>query len=87
MTAKLDQRGVPVVIRGVSYRSYSAAARALGIRPATLQQAAERGEEYLQRAGLGKYGRPVTIEGTTYPSKAAAHRATGVSMRQLKRRV
>ena len=73
-------RGVPVTIRGVTYPSFSAAARALNVAPQTVRQAKARGT--LHRVGLGQLGKermPVRIGGVTYADVYAASAALGVS--------
>lgn len=70
----------PVTIRGVTYPSVLAAARALGVSPAAICNARARGG--LETVGLNPTITtpcPVAIRGVTYPSQNAAARALGVS--------
>jgi predicted DNA-binding protein (UPF0251 family) len=73
----------PVRIRGVDYPSQKAAADALGVSRATVNQALDRGR--IEFVGLGKgYGptrrrKPCVVDGTRYPSQAAAAAALGVT--------
>lgn len=71
----------PVTIRGVTYESQSAAARALGVYVRAIQSAIERGT--LATVGLNmnrrNNGVKVSIDGVLYPSIAEASRQTGIS--------
>ncbi|MBC6437127.1 MAG: hypothetical protein GDA52_03060 [Rhodobacteraceae bacterium] len=68
----------PITIRGVTYPSQAAAARALGVSTSSVARLARRGEP--DSIGIGtKSGQPITIRGVTYPSQAAAARALGIS--------
>jgi len=73
----------PVTIRGVTYPSISAAARAHGVRPSTIHSAMERGRLDYVGVGSSKNGKwngsPVVIRGVTYSSLREAARALGVS--------
>lgn len=71
----------PVVIRGRHYPSQKAAAQALGVTPATVNDALNRGT--IDRVGLGRAAAsavPVTIRGRRYASQTEAARALGVSL-------
>lgn len=81
----------PVIIRGVSYPSMTAAGQALGVTKATVGIARRKGQSYLDRVGLGVAGydapaplraarasKAVTIGGVTYASNATAAAALGV---------
>lgn len=75
----------PVTIRGVTYKSQSAAARALGVYVRAIQSAIQCGT--LDTVGLNpnrrNNGVKVFIDGVLYPSVAEAHRRTGVSYHTL----
>lgn len=77
----------PVRIRGVIYPSQRAAAKALGVSPASVNNALERGAE--DSIGLGRQNnnaRPVTIDGVTYRSRAEAARRLGISKHEVRKR-
>lgn len=72
----------PVTIRGVTYESGRAAAKALGVHPGVVSQARKHG--WLDGVGLG-VGKPITIDGVTYKSGADAARAIGISESKISR--
>lgn len=81
---------VPTMIRGVTYPSMTAAARALGVHLSTVHAAVDRGTA--DRIGLvggrgGPAGQPVTLNGQRFPSMAAAARALGVRWSSVKKAV
>ena len=67
----------PVTIRGVTYPTQTAAAKALGVWPAAITRAKALGT--LDFAGLGKRKCPVRVRGVDYPSQEIAARAFGVT--------
>ena len=79
----------PVIIRGTSYPSATAAARALGLSLQTVVNARALGT--LDRCGLGISGnldgdanrKETRINGRTYESRKDAARALGLSVSQL----
>lgn len=76
----------PVTIRGQSYRSARAAAKALGLDDTTIQYHLNQGT--LDRAGTWLHKkRPCVIEGTSYPTMTAAARALGVSTEAIRQRL
>lgn len=69
----------PTLIRGQLYPSQAAAARALKLHPATIQNALERGAIDQVGSGLpGRKGRRCYMNGKLWPSQSAAARALGV---------
>lgn len=66
----------PVTIRGVTYPSYTAAAKANNVTKAAVMLAATRGT--LDNVGLG-IKKPITINGVKYASQREASKALGVS--------
>jgi microsomal dipeptidase-like Zn-dependent dipeptidase len=74
----------PVTIRGTTYPSLTAAAKALDLSVSNIHRARELGT--LDHVGMGRAGGagrsalPITIRGTTYPSRADAARALGISV-------
>jgi len=71
--------GIPTTIRGVTYPSMAAAARALRLHPQTIFQAAERGT--LDNVGLGIKGAPGSpcyMNGKRWPSQSKAARVLNV---------
>ncbi len=89
MTPAQEAQCNPVEIRGVLYRSQSAACRALGIHPSTLQRALEEGR--LDTVGLwGRAGKPkrtVLPDGRSFESRAAAAKSLGICITSLDRRI
>lgn len=72
----------PVRIRGITYTSIRAAARALGVTEKTIRNALDAGR--IDDTGLGKRsggrpGKPCFYRGKSYPSITAAAREWGVS--------
>jgi hypothetical protein len=71
-----------ITIRGTTWPSIGAAARALGVTPRAITQAEEYG--YLDRVGEGRRTpKPVTLGGWTYPTQRAAAAALGVNEAEL----
>ena len=73
----------PVRIRGVDYPSQKAAARALGVHPATVTRALDLGR--IDEVGQpvwrgGRPCKPCLYRGRRYPSVTAAAMAHGVSL-------
>lgn len=80
----------PVCIRGVTYISQAAAARALGVAPSAISIALDEGR--IDTVGLrlksgGHPGRPCWYRGKRYPSRTAAARACGVSVAAVSKAV
>ena len=76
----------PVIIRGQSYRSARAAAKALGLNDTTIHHHLDRGT--IDRAGTWVHKtRPCVIEGVSYPTMTAAARAIGVSVEAIRQRL
>jgi len=72
----------PLKIRGVTYPSQYAAAKALGVNPSTIRAAVVRGT--LATVGMGKAGMtaramPIRIRGKVYKNAATAALAFGVT--------
>lgn len=77
---------VPTCVRGVTYPSQAAAAKALGVAPSALHGATERGT--LDNVGLGRARHnlvPLMIGDVIYPSARAASEATGVNVKTLRK--
>ena len=79
-----------VCIRGVTYISQAAAARALGVAPSAISIALDEGR--IDTVGLrlksgGHPGRPCWYRGKRYPSRTAAARACGVSVAAVSKAV
>ena len=78
----MNRTGFPVRIRGITYPSQRAAARALGVCDATVRKALDAGR--IDEVGLnirrgGHPGTPCLYRGKAYPSRAAAAKACGVT--------
>lgn len=73
-----------ITIRGVTYPTAQAAARALAVQEQTVQRAARLG--VLDQVGLGK-GRkerlPVSVRGVVYPDAHSASAATGLAVNTI----
>lgn len=79
-----SRRGHEVTVRGVTYPSHSAAARALGVSAQALHSAVSRGS--LHRIGSGRCGKEpmaVRIRGVVYANAAAAAKALGVTRKAI----
>ena len=70
-------REKPITIRGVTYESRAAAAKALGVSGPTVVSAFKRGTEDNVGKGI-RQPLPVTIRGVEYPSAQVAAEALGV---------
>ena len=85
----MGQTPKPVTIRGVTYRSQTAAAEALGLSKQAITDAIKRGNP--DSAGTGPrnkgkgpaYLKPLTLGGVDYPSRKAAAEALGVESTQI----
>lgn len=76
---------VPTRVRGVTYPSQAAAAKALGVVLTTIHGATERGT--LDSVGLGRARHnvvPMKIGDVVYPTALAASQATGVNVKTLR---
>ena len=76
----------PVTVRGVTYPSMTAAARALGVTKQAVSRALDKGT--LDGVGFGRrceptYTRPTIVCGVAYPSRRSAAAALGVRPSQL----
>jgi hypothetical protein len=72
----------PITIRGTTYPSASAAARALGVSKQAVSSAQD-----LDLVGLGRSApRTITLEGVTYRSLQHASRETGIPFSTLQRK-
>ena len=85
MAARKHPHARSVTIHGETFPSLSAAARAYGVSPNAIWQAAEKGR--LDKVGLGKgnKSKPVTIGAVRYPSMVAAADALGVSVHTVRK--
>ena len=82
--------GLPVRIRGITYPSQRAAARALGVSERTVRNALDAGridEVGTREAKGGPGGVPCTYRGQVFPSRIAAAIACGVSSKAVYRAV
>lgn len=79
-------RGKPITIRGVTYPSQRAAAKALGLADATISQAKDEGRLDLIGTDVRAphRGVPVEIGGVEYVSNRDARRHTGLSWWKVK---
>lgn len=76
----------PITIRGVTYESQTAAAKALGLSHAAICAAKKEGR--LDDVGTGRRrphkGMAVDVDGKVYPSMKAAARESGLSVDQVR---
>ena len=85
----MGQTPKPVTIRGVTYRSHTAAAEALGVPKQTITTAVKRGNpdgagtRPRRKGGGPAYLKPLTLGGVNYPSRKAAAEALGVESTQI----
>ena len=85
----MGQTPKPVTIRGVTYRSQTAAARALGVSNQAITTAVKRGNpdsagtSTRKKGGGPAYLKPITLGGVHYPSRKAAAEALGVESTQI----
>jgi hypothetical protein len=85
-TPKRGRPGHPVHIRGVTYPSLRAAAKALGVTVQAVWDSMRRGT--LETCGLGYPNgtntKPIVINGTAYPSLQAVADAFGVTAQDFR---
>ena len=85
----MGQTPKPVTIRGVTYRSQRAAARALGVSNQAITAAVKRGNpdsagtSPRKKGGGPAYLKPLTLGGVYYPSRKAAADALCVEPTQI----
>jgi hypothetical protein len=78
----MAKQAIPVTIRGITYPSRGAAARALGVTRGAIFAANKFG--WLDHVGLGRgRPRPVTIGGQEYPNARVAAKALSLSATQV----
>lgn len=85
---KAKSHGAPkeITIRGVTYRSQTAAAKALGVSESAIYDARRRGT--LETVGIKQSrGTPIKIDGAVYPSRKAAAEALGCSKGKIWRMI
>lgn len=85
---KIPRTGNLTVIRGVTYPSQAAAARALGVNERAIVSALDRGT--VDNVGLGRNchsKRPVLLDGVKYDSIADAARSIGMQPQLLARKL
>lgn len=81
----MNQVPMPTLIRGVLYPSLGEAGRQLGVSPANISAALDRGT--VDNMGLGrnfKSKKPVIVDGQKFESIGAAVRGTGLSVDQIR---
>jgi len=77
----------PVRIRGITYRSVAAAARALKVGPRKIEINLDRGTPDAIRPCQTHLRKPCQIDGVPYPSMTAAARSLGISVEAVRHRV
>lgn len=87
MNDRIDLREQPVRLNGITYKSQSEFARAMGVTPTTVSQALKRGT--LANVGKGAQGaiKPVSVDGVDYASTSEAMAGLGVTWKALQKRI
>jgi len=78
---------MPVRIRGVTYRSVAAAARALNVGVRKIESNLNRGTPDSIAPCQTHMKKPCMVDGVSYPSMASASKSLGISVEAVRQRV